>query len=130
MSLLLKFRLEAFAAGLVENPRFPCSLEEGRRRVKGYVDMWENFDAIERRDYPLKQRDFRWWELTPVGQDLLAKLSGSSVSFIRVPHITADRQELEEWRVDIDPPAASFQRHAFATYLPESILALIEWRYR
>jgi len=89
--------------------------------------MWENFDAIERRDYPLKQRDFRWRELTPVGQDLLAKLSGYSMLFIRVPRIATDRQEVEEWRVD--PPATPLQPRAFTAYPPENIFALIGWRH-
>jgi len=91
------------------------------------VNMWEGFDAIKRRDYPLRRRDFRWWDLTHVGQDLLAALSGQSILFIRVPHIAAGRQEVEEWRVDL--PATSFQPYAFAAYPPESILALVEWKY-
>jgi len=126
-SPLLKYRLEAFAAGLVENPRFPCSPEEGQRRVREYVDMWENSDAIKKRNYPLRQTGLRWWELTPVGQDLLAKLSGHSMLFIRVPRIAAGRQEVEEWM--IDPPVTSFQPLAFTAYPPENIFALIEWRH-
>jgi len=123
----MKYRLEAFAAGLVENPHFPCSLEEGQRRIKDYTDMWENFDILKRHNHPLGQRDFRWWQLTTVGQDILAELSGYSILFTRVPRITAGRQEVEEWRVDL--PVTSFQPRGFATYPPENILALIEWRY-
>jgi len=89
--------------------------------------MWQNFDATKRRDYPLRQSDFCWWKHTPVGQDILAKRSGYSILFTRVPRITADRQEVEEWRVD--PPITSFQPCAFATYPRENILALIEWRH-
>lgn len=122
-SPLLEYRLEVFAAGLVENPRFPCSLEEGRRRVKRYTDVWENLDTIKSYSHPLRLRDFRWEELIPVGRDLLARRSGRRVSFIRV---TADRREVEEWTVD--PPATPFWPGAFAVYPPEHVLALVEWR--
>jgi len=88
--------------------------------------MWENPDAIERHNHPLRQRDFHWKELAHVGRGLLARLSGCSISFIRVSRITAGRQEVEEWRVD--PPVTSFQPLAFAAYPPENILAFIEWR--
>jgi len=91
------------------------------------VDMWENFDAIKRHDHPLRQRDLHWWELTSVGRDLLARLSGYSVLFLRPPRLAAGQQEVEEWRVD--PPVTSFQPRAFAVYQPENILALIEWRH-
>jgi len=122
----LKYRLELFAAGLVENPHFPCSLGEGQRRVKEYVDVWENFEAIQGHDHALGQGDFRWSELVPVSRDLLASRSGNSISFIRIPHIAAGRQEVEEQRIDL--PAIPFWPGAFAVYSPENILALIEWR--
>ena len=60
----LKYRLDIFVAGLVKNPRFPCSLKEGQRRVKEYVDMWENFDAIESNSHLLRLRGFRWGDLS------------------------------------------------------------------
>lgn len=46
-SPLLKYQLEIFAAGLVENPHLPCSLEEGQGRVKEYMDMWRNFGSVK-----------------------------------------------------------------------------------
>ena len=125
-SPFLRYRLELFAAGLAENPRFPCSLEEGQRRIKEYADMWENFDAIKGHNHLLRRSDFHWAELVPVGRDLLARRSGRSVSFIRVPRIAADREEVDEWRVD--PPATPFRPSAFTVYPPENIIALIEWR--
>jgi hypothetical protein len=124
----LKYRLDIFAAGLVENPRFPCSLEEGQRRVKEYVDIWENFDTIKSSNHVLRRRDFRWDELVPVGRDLLARRFGHSISFIRVPRATVGRQEIEEWTVDPGPATSSWPG-GFAVYPPENILALIEWRY-
>jgi hypothetical protein len=124
----LKYRLEVFAAGLVENPRFLCSLEEGQRRVKEYMDTWENFDAVKSSNHPLRRWDFRWNDLIPVGRDVLARRSGHSVSFIRVPRPTVGRQEIEEWTVD-PGSATRFWPGAFAVYPPENILALIEWRY-
>ena len=122
-SPLLKYRLEVFAAGLVENSRFSCSLEEGQRRVKEYVDIWENFDAIKSSNYLLRRGDFRWEELVPVGRDILARRSGHSVSFIRLPRATVGRQEIEEWTVD-PRPVTPFWPGAFAVYPPENILAL------
>ena len=101
-SPFLEYRLELFAAGLVENPHFSCSLE-GRRRVGEYMGVWENLDAVERHDYTLRLRYFRWEELASVGRGLLAGLSGRSVSFIRVSCTTAGRRGVEEWTVD--PPA-------------------------
>jgi hypothetical protein len=124
----LKYRLEVFAAGLVENPHFLCGLEEGQRRVKEYTDIWENFDAIKSSRHPLRLRGFRWDELVPVGRDVLARRSGHSVSFIRMPRATVGRQEIEEWTVD-PGLATPFSPGAFAVYPPENILALIEWRY-
>ena len=126
-SPFLKYRLEIFTAGLVENPRFPCSLEEGQRRVKEYVSMWKDFGSVKRRDHILGERGFDWSHVVPVGRDLLARRSGRSVSFIRVPHITAGGREIEEWT--IDPPPTAFQPHAFAVYQPEDILALVEWTH-
>ena len=120
----MEYRLQLFAAGLVENPRFSCSLEEGWRRVKEYVDVWENLDAVKRHDYSLRLRDFRWGELAPVGRGLLAGLSGRSVSFIRVSCATTGRGGVEEWTVD--PPATPFWPCAFAVYTPEAVLALVE----
>jgi hypothetical protein len=124
----LKHRLGVFAAGLVENPRFLCGLEEGQRRVKEYMDTWKNFDAVKSSNHLLRRWDFRWNELIPVGRDVLARRSGHSVSFIRVPRATLGRQEIEEWTVDAEP-ATPFSPGAFAVYSPENILALIEWMY-
>jgi hypothetical protein len=127
-SSFLKYRLKVFAAGLVENPRFLCSLEEGQRRVDEYMDVWENFHVIKARNHRLR-RGFAWWdELVPVGRDILARRSGHSVSFIRLPRATAGRQEIEEWTVDLGP-ATSFWPGGFAAYPPENVLALVEWRY-
>ena len=126
-SPFLEYRLELFAAGLVENPHFSSSLEDGRRRVGEYVGLWENLDALERHDYTLRLRYFRWEELAPVGRGLLAGLSGRSISFIRVSCTTTGRRGVEEWTVD--PPATPFWPCAFAVYPPEDVLALVEYRY-
>ena len=92
------------------------------------MDLWENLDVIKKRGHPLRLLDFRWERLIPVGRDLLAGRSGdSNISFIRVPHIAAGRQEIEEWR--IDPPPTQFHPNAFAVYPPEHVLALVEWRH-
>ena len=88
--------------------------------------MWENFDVIKGHNHLLRQRDFHRVELVPVGRDLLARRSGRSISFIRVPRISAGRQEVKEWRVG--PPATPFRPSAFTVYPPEKILVLIEWR--
>ena len=134
-SSLLKYRLELLAAGLTENPRSPCGLEEGQRRVKEYVDMWKDPDAymwpnpyyIKRRGYPLRQANFHWKEFIHIGRNLLARLSGCSVLFIRVPRITAGRDKVEEWRIEF--PATSFRPITVAAYPPENVLALIECRH-
>ena len=123
-SQFLEYRLELFAAGLVENPYFPCSLEEGRKQVKEYANVWENLDAIKKRSYPLRLRDLRWEEMVPVGRGLLAGLCGSSISFIRVPCIAMGRRVVEEWTVD--PPVTPFWPCAFAVCSPEDVLALVE----
>lgn len=127
MSSSLKYRLEAFAAGLIENPRFPCSLEEGRRRVKEYVDMWENFDTTERRNYALRQNYYRWWDAITVGRDLITRRSRSSFSFLRLSRTPAGQQEVEEWGVD--PPDSPYRPRAFTLYPPENVLALVEWMH-
>jgi len=123
----LEYRLELFAAGLVENPHFSCSLEEGRRRVKEYVTVWENLDTVKRQNYSLGLQDFPWDRLAPVARGLLAGLSGRSVSFIRVSCTTTGRRGVEEWTVD--PPATPFWPCEFAVYSPEAVLALVEYRY-
>ena len=124
----MKYRLELFAAGLVENPRLSCSLEEGRRRVKEYVDLWENLDVIKGRNHCLTVWDFPWKDLVPVGRNILARRSNHSIFFVRIPCTTAGQQEVEEWR--IDPPAVgSFRPSAFAVYPPEHALALVEWKH-
>ena len=123
----MEYRLELFAAGLVENPHFSCSLEEGRKRVGEYVGVWENLDAVEKHGYSLRLRAPPGRELAPVGRSLLAWFSGRSVSFIRVPCITAGRPEVEEWT--IDPPATPFWPRAFAVYSPEDVIALVEFRF-
>ena len=123
----LKYRLELFAAGLVENPHLSCSLEEGRKRVKEYVNVWENLDAVDRHSYSPRLRGIRWEDLLPVGRGLLAGLSNRSVSFIRMPCTTAGRREVEEWTVN--PPATLFWPCAFAVYPPKDVLALVEYRY-
>ena len=88
------------------------------------MDVWKNLDAVEKRSYTLQLEDFRWGELTHVGRGLLARRSGCSVSFIRVPCAVAGRQGVEEWTVH--PPVTLFQPCAFAVYLPEDVLALME----
>ena len=122
-SQFLKYRLELFAAGLVENPHFSCSLEEGRKRVKEYADVWENLDAIKKRELPVRPRGLHWDEMVPVGRGLLAGIYGRSVFFIRVPCTTTGQQGVEEWTVDA--PASPFWPCAFAVYSPEDVLALV-----
>jgi len=119
-SPFLEYPLELFAAGLVENPHFSCSLEEGQRRVKEYVDVWKNFDNPKKRRHTLGLQDPRWGKAVQVGQGLLARCFGCSVPFIWVPCITG----LEEWKVD--PPVTLFQPCGFAVYSPEDVLALVE----
>ena len=126
-SPFLEYRVELFAAGLVENPRFSCSLEEGRRRVKEYVDVRNNLDTIKKRSHTLQPRGFRWGGLVAVGQDLLARRSVHSVSFIRIPCTATGQRGVEEWTVV--PPATSSLPCAFAVYSPEDVLALVEWGY-
>ena len=123
----LKHRLEAFVAGLVENPRFSCSLEEGQRRVKEHADMWDKFDTIERRIYPLRQKYYRWWDAITVGQDLITRRSRSSFSFLRLCRTPAGQQEVEEWGVD--PPDSTYLPRAFTLFPPENVLALVEWMH-
>ena len=91
------------------------------------MNVWGGLDAIEQRRHALQPRDFRWREMIPVGRDLLARLSGYSISFIRVPCITADRREVEEWTIDL--PATSYRPRAFAVYSPEHVLTLVGWKY-
>ena len=123
-SSLLKYRLDAFAAGLIENPHIPRSPEEGQRRVKQYVDMWENFDAIKRRNLPLRQRYYRWCDAVVVGGDLITRRSRSSFSFLRLSSTSAGQQDVEEWAVDpVDTP---YQPRTFTLYPPENVLALVE----
>ena len=126
-SPFLEYRLELFAAGLVENPHFSCSPEEGRKRVKEYVDTWDDLYAVKRHIYPLGLSDFRWEDMAPVGWGIFAGLSGHSVAFVRVPCTAAGQQGVEEWTVDIPP--APFQPCTFAVYPPEDVLALVECRY-
>ena len=80
---------------------------------------------MKRQTRRLRQRALCWEECVYVGQDLLARISDRSVAFIRVPRITAGREDVEEWRIDL--PATSFRPRAIAAYPPENILALIEW---
>lgn len=89
--------------------------------------MWKSLNVIKKRSHTLRLRDFRWEELFSVGRDLLARRSGRSVSFIRVPCTTAGRREVEEWTVD--PAVTSFLPCAFTVYSPEHVLALVEWRH-
>lgn len=122
-SPFLEYRLELFAAGLVENPHFSCSLEEGRKQVKDYVNVWKNFDNLKKRTHTLGPQDPRWGKLAHVGRGLLARRYGCSVSFIRT---TMGQQGVEEWTVD--PPVTPFQPCGFAVYSPEDVLALVEQR--
>jgi len=87
--------------------------------------MWENFDAIKGHNHLLRQR-FSLGGTCPRRPRSLARRSRRSISFIRVPRIAADREEVEEWRVD--PPVTPSRPSAFTVYPPENILALIEWR--
>jgi len=123
-SPFLEYRLEVFAAGLVENPHFSCSMEEGRRRVKEYMDVWKNFDNLRKRVHTLGSQDHRWGMPVHAGRNLLARRFGCSVSFIRVPRTTVDQQELEEWTVD--PPVTLFQPCGFAVFSSDNVLALVE----
>ena len=124
----MEHRLELFAVGLVENPRLSYSLEEGRKRVKEYVDGWGNLGAINKRSHTLRlQGSQQWGLLLPVGQGLLVRHSHRSVSFVRVPRIAASWQGVEEWIVD--PPVTPFQLWGSATYSPEDVVALVEWKH-
>ena len=125
-SPFLEYRLELFAAGLVENPHFSCSLEEGRRRFNEYMNLWKNFDNLEKSSHTLGLQDPRWGKPAHVGRDPLARRSDCSISFIRVPRTIAGRQGVEEWTVD--PPVTPFQPCGFAVYSPEDALALVERR--
>lgn len=119
----MKYRLELFAAGLVENPQFSCSLEEGRRQVKKYVDVWENLDAIKKHNYNPNLGYTYFGDLFPVGRGLLAGLSFDSIFFFRVPHTTTGRQEIEEWKVD--NPSTQYRLITIVVYSPENILAIV-----
>lgn len=126
-SPFLEYRLEFFSAGLVENPRSSCSLEEGRRRVKEYVIVWEELSAANTYKHLLGLQDFSWKELVPVGRGLLARRLGRSVSFVRVTCTPGGQLVVEEWTVN--PPPIPFWPCAFAVHSPEDVLALVEWRH-
>ena len=87
--------------------------------------MWENLDTIKKSSHTLRLQDYHWGHRVSVGRGLLARRSGSSVSFTRVRHATAGRQEVEEWT--IDAPVAPLMLWAFAVYSPEDVLALVEF---
>ena len=120
----MEYRLELFAAGLVENPHFSYSLEEGRRSVREYVGVWENLDTVKGHNYSLRLQNFRWEGLAPVGRGLLAGLEGRSVLFIHVSCTTTRRPEVKEWTVNL--PTVPFWPCGFALYSPEDVLALVE----
>lgn len=90
--------------------------------------MWENLDAIKKREYSLNpQIEALYGELFPAGWGLLAGLTHHSVLFYRVPHTTTGRQGIKEWKVN--HPSTLHQAITLAVYLPENLLVLVGFTF-
>jgi len=91
------------------------------------VGVWKDLGVAKESSHPLGlQECHQWWKLVPVGWGLPARRPGRSVSFIRVPCVTAGPRGIEEWTVEVEPPVTPFRPIGFAVYPPEYVLAVVE----
>ena len=115
-------RRELFAAGLIDNPHNPCSLDERRRLCKEYVYKWSDATNLANsiRDVSLERPFVSWGDTEVMGRNLLAihPYVSDTIDFIRIPPAMS-RGLPERWSVS-DLPA--FRLLYFTAHPPENIL--------
>lgn len=120
----LQYRRELFAAGLVDNPRSPCNLEERRRLCRDYVHKWSDPTNIgdTLRELPLKYQLSSWNDSTILGRNIIAVCSQSNnIDFLHIPPAIS-RKPPERWSIHELP----FRTSRYTAYPPKNILVIAE----